>query len=279
MQRHRFDFTLGLLICSALAGCAPSPGSDVPNISDLCGTRTADTLPPPGTLRSVTRTVVTFQSSGSALEKIIRSFPDVFPCPAAQEPVIRDYVVDTEGRILSIDGAETDQDETFVIAEGCLQIRSAQPSMAGRLRPDTTDPNASWQAAQEVRAVLLSRRFRDRHPSASSSTGTRQSGSSTICADNAFPITRSLEDDFDPVTDPYVCVRLLEGESCQDCDDADGGWTFRTRTTLIFTALGGLTEVQTRDVCTDEEDVVNLRLGEEVRVTLAIETRFEPVTD
>lgn len=261
---------------AGLIGCAPAPGSDVPNISDLCGTRTAATIPQAGAIRAASQAQATFDSASTALEKVIRSVPDVFPCPG-DEPLTQEYVVGADGVIQTIDGATT-ENTWFVVSDGCLQISHDAPASSGKSRADINDSSASRQAAQQVRAAFLALHSDARDSGdTGATTGTRQAGATTNCAQDSFPVAQTLGDSFDPATDPYVCVRIVEGDSCQDCDDADGGWTFKTRTTLIFTAIGSLTDVQTHDVCTEEDDTVDLRLGEEVRVTIAIETRFEPV--
>ncbi|MCG3129316.1 MAG: hypothetical protein FLDDKLPJ_00042 [Phycisphaerae bacterium] len=240
-----------LAACGAPVDPDAGRGSDVPpDLSDLCGTRTSRNAPSPGILRGISRSTIELSPEDTGLARVISIIRGVDACDGASGETVVEYEVGADGLVLSVDGELPQTERRFVISDGCLQIQSAVP--------DADDDDGGS----------------DESGSDDGGSGGDDDGDPGPCGENGFPLFQKLTDN-DPETDPYVCIEVAEGESCQDCSDGDDGWTFTTRTTVTFRATRSLAFVQALDLCTFELSESNIRIGETVTATLISTTRFE----
>ncbi|GIK16400.1 MAG: hypothetical protein BroJett003_13640 [Planctomycetota bacterium] len=244
-----------LAACGAPVDPDAGRGSDVPpDISDLCGTRTSLNTPLPGVLRSVSRSTIELSPEDTGLANVISIIRGVDSCDGSSAETVVEYEIGADGLVLSVDGETPETERRFVISDGCLQIQTTPDAGA--------DDGGNGSDG-----------------SGSDDGGSREDGGNEDpgpCGESGFPLFQKLTDN-DPETDPYVCIEVAEGESCQDCSDGDGGWTFTTRTTVTFRATRSLAFVQALDLCTFELSESNIRIGETVTATLISTTRFEPI--
>ncbi|MCC7290928.1 MAG: hypothetical protein IT449_02565 [Phycisphaerales bacterium] len=270
---------VGAALAAMLCACAGGPadptagrGEEVPDISELCGTRVTSTVPAPGRLRAISTTVLEFDPPDSGLAKVISVVQDLDGCEEDASETV-ELEIGEGGAIVSIDGDPALQGQRFAIADGCLEIAADPPA-------DNTNDNADGGSDSG-----------DGDSGASgdgsgvagdgSDSGDGTSGSSDDpgpCGVDGFPIFQEILN-ADPETDPYICVQVTEGDSCQDCSEEAGAWLFTTRSIVTFRALRSLAGVQAVDLCEGSAELVDIRLGQTVRMTVTTTTRFEAVIE
>lgn len=277
-MRLRFSlgsrFALGAALAALLCSCAGGPvdpaagrGEEVPDISELCGTRTTSTVPAPGSLRAVTTTVLEFDPPDSALAKVISVVQDLDGCEEDAGETV-DLEIGEGGAIVSIDGDPALQPQRFAIADGCLKVVVDPPA-------DNSNDNADGGSGESDDSGSGA----DSGDGSDSGEGTDDgSADPGPCGADGFPIFQEILN-ADPETDPYICVQVTEGDSCQDCSEEAGAWTFTTRSIVTFRALRSLAGVQAVDLCEGSAELVDIRLGQTVRMTVTTTTRFESVIE
>ncbi len=266
--RCAFGAALLALLCSCAGGLADPTagrGEEVPDISELCGTRTTSTLPAPGSLRAVTTTVLEFDPPDSALAKVISVVQDLDGCEEDPGETV-DLEIGENGAIISIDGDPAQQGQRFAIADGCLEVVADPP--ADNSNDNTDSGSDSGDDGSD-----------DSGDGSDSGDGTSDGSEDPgPCGADGFPIFQEILN-ADPETDPYVCVQVTEGDSCQDCSEQAGAWTFTTRSVVTFRALRSLAGVQAVDLCEGSAELVDIRLGQTVHMTVTTTTRFGSVIE
>lgn len=246
-------FMIFVAACGAPVDPDAGRGSDAPpDLSDLCGTRTSRNAPPPGILRSVSRSTIELSPEDTGLANVISIIRGAGSCDESPVETVVEYEIGADGLVLSVDGETPEIVRRFVISDGCLQIQTTPDAGA-----DDDDDGSDGSETD--------------NGGSGADGGNEDPGP---CGESGFPLFQKLTDN-DPETDPYVCIEVAEGESCQDCSEGDDVWTFTTRTTVTFRAMRSLASVQTLDLCTFELSEFNIRIGETVIATLISTTRFE----